>query len=340
MSAFPLDAMPFTDRFSPIPMARFRDEVLTLYTPPLRARNTFIKMRQTLAIACELTGPGATTAELTPALIARFIQSRPPDQSNNSTLSLLSSLRVACAYAQSQGYIKVSPFAFRKQWIKPAPTTKSRHHGREEIGRVLQLLRADVEHRTGWAGWRARRLYALAATVAYTGLRKNEALHLCVEDVDLAGRMLLIVERKGRSLKTAASAQPVPVPEPLAAVLADWLRDEQRLWMARPDTECPWVFPNVTRTGPWTGGQPGAKPLDRLKAAGKRAGVEGFTFLSLRHSWATHAESWGLSPAMIQRVLRHTTVRTQWHYRHADMANLRGAVKNIDFGPDAPGEAP
>lgn len=59
----------------------------------------------------------------------------------------------------------------------------------------------------------------------------------------------------------------------------------------------------------------------------------GFTFLSLRHSFATHAEHWGLSPAMIQRILRHTSVRTQIGYRHADAANLRAAGGRIGFGP-------
>ena len=41
-------------------------------------------------------------------------------------------------------------------------------------------------------------------------------------------------------------------------------------------------------------------------------------------AWAT---------AMIQRILRHTTMRTQWHYRHADEANLRDVADRIHFGP-------
>ena len=52
--------------------------------------------------------------------------------------------------------------------------------------------------------------------------------------------------------------------------------------------------------------------------------MPGVTFQLLRHSWATHAESlWGLSEPLIQRMLRHTTERTQRHYRHADLDNLR-----------------
>jgi hypothetical protein len=40
---------------------------------------------------------------------------------------------------------------------------------------------------------------------------------------------------------------------------------------------------------------------------------------------------------MIQRVLRHTNVRTQKHYRHADAQNLRGAVKGLGFGGEPNG---
>jgi hypothetical protein len=36
---------------------------------------------------------------------------------------------------------------------------------------------------------------------------------------------------------------------------------------------------------------------------------------------------------MIQRVLRHTNTRTQWRYRHGEVANLREKVGGICFGP-------
>jgi len=40
---------------------------------------------------------------------------------------------------------------------------------------------------------------------------------------------------------------------------------------------------------------------------------------------------------MIQRQLRHTTRRTQRHYRHADLKNLAEAVATIDFRSAAGG---
>ena len=91
--------------------------------------------------------------------------------------------------------------------------------------------------------------------------------------------------------------------------MADFLVEVMAEWLPKAGSD--WAFPATRGAVPWTSGKPGSKPLDRLKAAGLRAGVEGLTFLSLRHSWATHAESlWGFSEALIQRVLRHTTPRT------------------------------
>ncbi len=338
-------------RLAPIPFETFRAELLGLYVPPLRAKATASGIRTMLGELAKLLGPDATTAGLTPALVARLVATRPPELSPYSVRSLLVKVKIACNYAVSQGYLRSSPFAFRKHWIRVGGVAQKRHHSRGDIRRVLDLLAAEVRDREGWPRWRARRLQALAATLAYTGLRAQEALGLTVDDVDLPGRMLLVVPRAGNRLKTVASAQPVPIPEALAPILAGWLTHR----MDQPEAgfkgvpDCPWVFANVTRTNRWKDGPTGHRPLDQLKAAGLRAGVEGFTMLSLRHSWATHAESWGLGPAMIQRVLRHASLDTQKHYRHADCDNLRRAVGGIDFGidfgadgtpPAAPGGGP
>jgi integrase len=95
---------------------------------------------------------------------------------------------------------------------------------------------------------------------------------------------------------------------------------------------CPWLIPTVNRKSPWTSGQPGGKALDRLRAVGKRAGLEGLTFQALRHGWATHAEYFGYGSALIQRVLRHTSIRTsEKHYRHADVPNLVERTAGFDF---------
>jgi integrase len=313
----------------PIPWPDFVAEVLALYAPPMRARQTQEKLRHVLGLA---EGLGATsTADLTPALIGRLLASRPAGQSTHTTHSLLRSLAAAAGYAVAAGYLGRNPFTYRKpsQWVRLEPARAKPHRSQAELARLLDLLGREAALRVGWAQWRSRRLLGLVATVAYTGVRRNEALYLQLGDVLLEERLILITAR--RRLKTIASAQPVPVCEALAEVLGDWLA--HRLDHGRPDG--PWLFPNTTLSTPWTGGPPGQRPIDRLKAAGLRAGIPGLTFQTLRRSWATHAEAWGLGPAMIQRVLRHTTVRiSQQHYRFADVINMRAAVRDIEFRAD------
>lgn len=342
----------------PVPFGRFAAEYAALHRDETHSRSTRSSIRQAMGIVADLAGPGATTADLVPELVLRFIAGRPPGQSAQTTNGLLRRIRAACNYAVKMHYLRASPFDLQKLFLRAGAPARRRHHGVDEIARVLELARRDVARKLPGSPsqWRARRLHALLAIVAYTGCRRNEALYLRVEDVDVPGRVIHIRPRVGHRLKTEASSQPVPMVDALAAVLAGWLPHlaiAPALAARRPDwspggnpggtRDEAWVIPNAYRTGPWTGGPSGVgRPLDRIKRLGERCGVAGFTFQSLRHSWATHAAlTWGLTDLQIQRVLRHTTVKTQEHYRHADLAALRDAVRGVEFGGEGgadPGE--
>ena len=298
-----------------IPFSRFRSEVATLYDPPLRRAATALKIRQVLA---EFADVGVeTTADMSPVAIASWLR-RHGDRRAATNDSLLRSFWSACAYAVSRGYLDRSPREFRRDWIEPdAEEEPVRHHSIVEISAILDLLRVEAES----GEWHAVRLRALCSLFAFTGVRKNEGLGLRVADVDLERRILSIVSTRRRRLKTPTSAAHIGIAPDLADVLAIWL----------PLTGCEWLFPGATRVGPWTGGPPGYKPLDQIKAAGLRAGVAGVTIQSFRHSFATHAQLWGLSPLGLKAILRHTKIRTQSHYVHADAANARELVARVNF---------
>jgi integrase len=326
--------------------------------------------------------PGVeTTADLNTETIAAFLRERPDDEHPNTTHGYLSYLRAACGIAAAEGFIPVSPFAVRRRWIRKLPPKSPRVHSLEEIARVLELAESEVRSSKGWDRWKARRLQALMATVAFCGLRRSEALHLCTEDIEHEHQMVVVRPRVGNRLKTEGSAQPVPVPDALVPILTSWLlhradklppgiavdapgsalREDGSFesWLNVPGDKKPdvtrvsrrrgrhagpvlppqplvstWIFPNTFGTGPWLHGAGGHRPGDRLRQLGERAGVPDLTFQSLRHTWATHAESaWGLPPAVIQRVLRHSNATTQNHYRHAERRNLSAMVGGIDFRP-------
>src|SRR5271157_6271763 len=100
-----------------IPFDQFTAEILRLYDPPHRATATRRQMRYVLeqVAAVEVK----TTADLTPALVARFVESRPPGQSPRTLHSVLRVLRAICNQAVLTGYLRVSPFALRRvsQWV-------------------------------------------------------------------------------------------------------------------------------------------------------------------------------------------------------------------------------
>jgi integrase len=319
-------------RIKPIPWPKFRDELLSLYIPPMRAKNTYFGIKSTLGLLEELGAK--TTADLTPPLVAALVASRPPDK-QRTTHSILRRVRAATRYAEARGYLRSCPFRARPvgSWVRPGPPRVKPHHTREEIRRVLELMRLDIDQRAGWAKWEARRLYAITTLVCLSGIRRNECLFLHVEDLDLDARVVWIQERTGHRLKTEGSAQPVPIPLAAVPVLRDWLihRLDRPPRFKLPES-VPWLWPNHSARNCWTEGSHGSRPHERLRAVGLRAGVPGLGFHSLRRSLATAFEGTGLSQALITRILRHTDERTSTtYYQAADVPNLARAVQDFSY---------
>lgn len=292
----------------------FREELLDLYRPPLRERKTWDRMNRVSGILGEL-GP-VTTADLTVPLFRRYVELRKTEVRVNTVIGELSYLRAACAYACQCGYLERNPFDHGRLRIRREPPKGTSHHSISEVRRVLLFLGSRKV-----VGFEHRRLHALACTVAYTGLRASEAYYLQREDVNLEDRILIVSGR--RRLKTDLSAAPVPMAGELVEVLSEWLGSHTSKW----------CFPAMRGQGPWTSGRVGVRPVDKLKAAAAAVGVDGMTFQTLRHSWATHGETrWGLSREEIKRVLRHTNPFTsQLYYCHADVPNLQRIGDRVSY---------
>lgn len=306
-----------------VPFLRIRQETERVYSEPFRRRKTWKKIDLVLR---ELNAVGLkTSADISPALIGRWLREFPRKQM--TAYSLLRSFRAVCSLCKSQGWVDNDPFDFRKpaSWLPEVldpfdddETTKDRHRSAEQIARLFELI--DREAKDG--GWKEARLQALIYTYAFLGLRKNEALQLRREDLDTVGKTVRVRSRKGRRLKTKSSRATLVLPDELAEVL--------RSWLARCGSD--WVFPGMMKVGPWTGGPPGHKPLDCVKAAGLRAGICGLTILDFRHTIATLAEQWGWGELELMRWLRHNRPTTQSWYRKApDLAGLRASAATIRF---------
>ena len=282
----------------PITLAEFRRDTLRLYqTHP---RTTVLKVRQVLDILGRLGV--VSTAELTTATAADFVASRGPAANPNTTLGLLSYLKALCNLAVEEGWLDKPP-SWRRVAPRAEPATRSRALEPAQVGRLLDQLRADA------GDWKGRRLYALTGLVALTGLRYREAAFRAPADFDLEAGFVRVRGTSRNRLKTAASANTVPLPGQAVAILGPWLD------ACGPD----WAFPGVSGRGPWTGGAPGYRPIDALKAAGRAAGVGPVTWHGLRHSFATAAlKHWGVPLWAVQRCLRHTSSRTTERYLAPD----------------------
>lgn len=313
----------------PATYAEFAAAVRALYLPPIRARATYLKVDQVLR---EFEAICPTAADVTLLAVARW-RAQQGRRAPYTVWSLLRAFRAACRSGLALGLLTQDPFAPRPpaKWFRAgdlAPLDRRRHHSAAEVQRVLELADAEVmlAGELSWpAEWRARRLRALACAAAYTGARRNELLGARVEDLDVARGVLRLVPNGARPLKTAASRGLLPLPEAASERLA--------LWARRCGSE--WLFPGWRRERPWLGGVHGYRAGDQLRSLGWRAGVEGLTFQSLRHTYATLAESWGLGELELQRILRHSRPATQLHYRHADLDMLRAAAQKVRFGAPA-----
>jgi integrase len=203
----------------------------------------------------------------------------------------------------------------------PGKNKVEKHYSFEEVKTLLALATKEAQENPTVE---KKRFRVLAYFMAYTGCRINEAVHLEWKDVDFDRGVAWLYFKVENDLKTEGSQAPFGLPQRLLAVLREWKEDEDRI-------DCSWVFAN-SRKKPWKGGAPGYRPFDQMQELGVRAGIKGANFKRFRHSMSTHGKQrFGMTAEQVRAQLRHTTTETQEHYTHDDIANLREAVKKVDF---------
>lgn len=297
-----------------ISLAEFRREFLPLYEMPLRAPATLEKMTAVLDLVEQL---GAEqTEDFTTGLVVRFVQCRSRQVCANTVRGELGYLRAAVNWAADEDWLDRVP-RWRRLWPRASAPKRTRAHTIPEVSRVLQYLR----HRAPFS-WQHHRTYFLASLIARTGLRRDEALYARVEDFDLHGAILWVVDHQ--RLKTEGSRAPVPLCDELLLDAAAWL----------PRTRSIHAVPNRRGTQPWTSGGIGRRPTERLVAAGEACGVPGLTCQALRHAFATWGRRrWGISAIQMRDILRHETEETQEHYVHPEeeLAELVRSVRRVRY---------
>jgi integrase len=189
---------------------------------------------------------------------------------------------------------------------------------REPAGRERWLDAAELGQLEGAL---PRQWWPLFATLTYTGLRVGEAQGLRWSDVRLSDELMTVQDR-GRRLKTSASARVVPIPVPLARVLAE----HRTRYPSGPSDQ---VFPH-----PFGSYQLAQRVFQR---ACREAGLYDVRIHDLRHTFGVHCAQAGIPIVRIQRLLGHATpMMTLRYMRHApenyfaaDAARLAASLSGI-----------
>lgn len=249
-----------------------------------RYRESWARLRAQLA-----SGPTSRLSDLTKGFLADFRRSRTAAGTAPGTVNRdLTALQAFLTWCrEDQGLTVVRPEIRRER----EPSGRERWLSAEEFGALGRVCPLE---------W-----WPLIATLVYTGLRVGEAQGLVGEDVRLAERRISIHEAN-RHVKTPSSVRDVPIPEPLAEILARHL-------VRCPAGPADIVFP------PPLGDYRALRRTWRQTC--RAAGVHGATLHDCRHTFGVHCAQAGVPIARLQKLLGHTTPAMALRYmKHAPEA--------------------
>ena len=166
----------------------------------------------------------------------------------------------------------------------------------------------------------------MAQVARLTGLRISEILGLQDQDFDL-DKMELRVSRRlylhdVDGPKSEKSGEPIPFPEELFQILSKWRKSPtfiptpERWLFVSPATRMPWYASELRRSylSPW----------------GEAHGVAKFGWHTFRHTYKQFLEDAGVSPVVVQRLMRHSSYQiTDGYGSGVDFDRLREAQTNV-----------
>jgi integrase len=299
-----------------------------LYAPGIKPKKTRNKIRQALTQLERHAGTPDGVNEETIAAYVAASQARGNEPA--TTNSVLQAMQSITKYLRAKMIIAADPFALGLNFRRKERHVRRRddkHLSIEQMRRVLDQADLEWNEARGlMPRFRAGRTMALVWLLSHTGLRATEAL--CLKRQRVADGFVEVRhdDQPEGFCKTEASERRVALPEEASQRLVTWMEFSAAF-------DGTWLFPCSRADRPWLHGMTAHRPLGRVAALAERAGIAGVTLLSFRHTFQTHAATrWGFSAKEIQEVVGHTNERTQLHYQHEDVDNLRALMRRVKYG--------
>lgn len=211
-------------------------------------------------------------------------------------------------------------FAKSRKWtddnpVKEVPRKKQtephvEHLNEEEAEKLLKKMK-EKEYKVPY--------HEIVATILYTGMRVNEAVHLTKSDVDLERSLISIREKQiaGKIWKPKTREKRfIPVPDELRGIIEQQMNANGEL-----------LFPNTN--GNLVSDR---KVLDRVKECCRKAGIKQIHVHSLRHTFCSMAHMRGIHETAIQAVLGHKSSSMTRRYRHLRPDYLQEQFKGFGYG--------
>ena len=216
--------------------------------------------------------------------------------------------RRLCSLRSFWKYLRDCEYTVRDPFLKiSTPKKASRLPVYLSAEECAALLQGAERQRSVFLAFRDK---AVLATLVFAGVRRGELLKLTVGSVDVQGRKLLVQKGKGNK------ARVVPLAEPLAEALQDWLE-------LRPACHHDALFTTQGRAPMGIRGLTSA-----LRRALEQAGIRkpGITLHSLRHSFACLLLQNGCDLYSLSKMLGHTRLDTTAVYLQTTVEHLRSAL--------------
>jgi integrase len=152
----------------------------------------------------------------------------------------------------------------------------------------------------------AKHLRPILIVALYTGMRKGEILKLTWNDIDIDNRLIHV-----RNSKNGESRK-VPMAEEVFKILNQLQKMSDQLFTH-------------------SDGSPVVNIRTCFNNAVKRAGIRGFTFHDLRHTFASHLVMNSVDLLTVKELLGHKTIGMTLRYAHLSPLHRQTAVDTLQY---------